>query len=688
MAETGENSALFPIFILSIIALPLVPYTILKLLRVASKKEKSIHCACSVCSRSGKYRKSIFRRISKFSTCSNFTVLLLWVIVVFLVYSIKQSSREIEAFDPFSILGLAPGVTESAIKKAYRRLSIQYHPDKNPDPAAHKYFVEYISKAYQALTDPVSRENFEKYGHPDGRQGFQMGIALPQFLLDFNGSSGGILLLWILGGFILLPMAFGVVYLSRASKYGGNNVRRETLVTYFELVKPSLAPSKVMDVFIKAAEFMDIPVRRADDEPLQELFKLVKSELNLDGKNARQEQAKFWKQHPAIVKAELLIQAHLLRKADTFSSNLQQDYKHALQFTPRLLEGLIKMATVPRTAKGHGWLRPAIGIVELSQCIIQAVPLSARKAGSGSSDGVASLLQLPHFSDAVITKIAKKVRTLQNLLDMTLQERAELLSDVAGLSAAEVQDVEKVLELMPCATIEVTCETEGEEGIQERDIVTVQAWVTVRRANGLIAAIPHAPYYPFPKGENFWFLLADANSNDVWFSESINFMDEAAAITTASTITEAKMEASGANMEEIAAAVKDAVAKVKRGCRLILGKIQAPQAGNYSLNSHLMCDAWVGCDTKTNLKLKVLKRSRAGSRGGHVAGGVQDENDVEDEDEDDIEEDEEGDQSEYSEDEDEDEDKDEDEDDEADKQNNNSSRKGFANGSTRRKGRK
>lgn len=30
--------------------------------------------------------------------------------------------------------------------------------------------MEFISKAYQALTDPTSRENFEKYGHPDGRQ--------------------------------------------------------------------------------------------------------------------------------------------------------------------------------------------------------------------------------------------------------------------------------------------------------------------------------------------------------------------------------------------------------------------------------------------------------------------------------------------------------------------------------------
>lgn len=60
--------------------------------------------------------------------------------------------------------------------------------------------------------------------------------------------------------------------------------------------------SKVMDVFIKAAEYMEIPVRRTDDEPLQKLLLLVRSELNLDLKNIKQEQAKFWKQHPALVK--------------------------------------------------------------------------------------------------------------------------------------------------------------------------------------------------------------------------------------------------------------------------------------------------------------------------------------------------------------------------------------------------
>ena len=129
MAASEENSSLFPIFILTIMAIPLVPYTILKLCRAASTKTKSIHCKCSECTRSGKYRKSIFKRvssflvpwsspqlhishkvplfyltmvsilaflqISNFSTYSNLTLILLWVVMIVLVYYIKNMSREV-----------------------------------------------------------------------------------------------------------------------------------------------------------------------------------------------------------------------------------------------------------------------------------------------------------------------------------------------------------------------------------------------------------------------------------------------------------------------------------------------------------------------------------------------------------------------------------------------------------------
>ncbi|KAL5215906.1 hypothetical protein ABZP36_007307 [Zizania latifolia] len=653
MAAAEENSSLFLIFILTMIALPLVPYTIMRLCRAATVKAKTIHCRCSGCHRSGKYRKSIYKRISNFSTCSNLTILLLWIVMIFLVYYIKHVNREVQVFEPYSILGLEPGVSESDIKKSYRRLSIQYHPDKNPDPEAHKYFVEFISKAYQALTDPVSRENYEKYGHPDGRQGLQMGIALPKFLLNMDGASGGIMLLGIVGLCILLPLMIALIYLSRSSKYTGNYVMHQTLSTYYYFMKPSLAPSKVMDVFIKAAEYMEMPVRRSDDEPLQKLFVAVRSELNLDLKNIRTEQAKFWKQHPSLVKMELLIQAHLTGESFALTPALLKDYRHMLELAPRLLEELIKIGLLPRSPHGFGWLRPAIGVIELSQNIIQAVPLSARKAGGGNSEGIAPFLQLPHFTEATVKKIArKKIRAFQELCDMSVEERAALLTQVAGLSDEEAQDIELVLEMIPSIEVDIKCETEGEEGIQEGDVVTMYAWVSLHRRNGLTAALPHAPSFPFHKEENFWLLLADAASNEVWLSQKVSFMDEATAITAASKAIRETQEALGASAKEIGIAVREAVDKVKKGSRLVMGKFQAPAEGNHNLTSFCLCDAWIGCDTKTNLKLKVLKRSRAGTRG-HVAeegpvaeDGIEEEEEEEEEEYDDYE-------SEYSDDEDE-----------------------------------
>ncbi|PHU06378.1 DnaJ protein ERDJ2A [Capsicum chinense] len=649
MGASEENSALFPIFVLTLMALPLVPYTIVNLFGAFKKKAAKINCQCSVCVRSGKYHKSIFRRAS-FCLAYNLTLVLLWVVMAVLVYYIKHINTEVQIFEPFSILGVEYGASDSEIKKAYRRLSIQYHPDKNPDPEAHSYFVEFISKAYQALTDPVSRENFEKYGHPDGRQGLQMGIALPQFLLNIDGASEGILLLGIVGVCIILPLTISVIYLSRSSKYTGNYVMHSTLAAYYHLMKPSLAPSKVMDVFIKASEFMDIPVRRSDEEPLQRLFVLVRSELNLDLKNIRQEQAKFWKQHPALT--ELLLQTQLTRETASLSPTLQRDFKRVLELAPRLLEELMKMAIIPRPPVGHGWLRPAIGVMELSQSVVQAVPLSARKAAGGSSEGYAPFLQLPHFSEAVVKKIArKKVRTFQDFRDMTPDERADLLTQVAGFSNSESHDVEMVLEMMPSVTIDIACETEGEEGIQEGDIVTMHAWVTIKRGSGLIRALPHCPYFPFDKEENFWLMLADSFSNDVWLSQKVSFMDEATAIIAVSKTLQELKEGSGATPREINAAVKEAIEKVKNGSRLVMGKFQAPAEGNYNLSSFCLCDSWIGCDAKSNLKLKVMKRSRAGTRGGFAADetpamedGIEEDEEEEEEDYDDYE-------SEYSEDE-------------------------------------
>src|SRR3954452_16787753 len=69
------------------------------------------------------------------------------------------------ATDYYGILGLTPGASDSDIKRAYRRMARDLHPDVNPAPGAKERFQE-VSKAYQALTDPEKRRIVDLGGDP------------------------------------------------------------------------------------------------------------------------------------------------------------------------------------------------------------------------------------------------------------------------------------------------------------------------------------------------------------------------------------------------------------------------------------------------------------------------------------------------------------------------------------------
>ncbi|MEM0492525.1 MAG: molecular chaperone DnaJ [Candidatus Thermoplasmatota archaeon] len=66
--------------------------------------------------------------------------------------------------DYYEILGVDRNATKEEIKKAYRRLALKYHPDKNPDKDAAEKFKE-ISEAYAVLYDDEKRRMYDMYGH-------------------------------------------------------------------------------------------------------------------------------------------------------------------------------------------------------------------------------------------------------------------------------------------------------------------------------------------------------------------------------------------------------------------------------------------------------------------------------------------------------------------------------------------
>ncbi|MBS1187411.1 MAG: dnaJ [Burkholderiaceae bacterium] len=68
--------------------------------------------------------------------------------------------------DYYEVLGIAKGASEDEIKKAYRKMAMKHHPDRNPDnkKAAEEKFKE-INEANDVLSDPQKREAYDRYGH-------------------------------------------------------------------------------------------------------------------------------------------------------------------------------------------------------------------------------------------------------------------------------------------------------------------------------------------------------------------------------------------------------------------------------------------------------------------------------------------------------------------------------------------
>jgi molecular chaperone DnaJ len=72
----------------------------------------------------------------------------------------------------YDTLGVKKGASADEIKKAYRKLAAQYHPDKNPgDAAAEERFKE-VQNAYDVLSDEQKRTQYDSFGDPNGRRGF------------------------------------------------------------------------------------------------------------------------------------------------------------------------------------------------------------------------------------------------------------------------------------------------------------------------------------------------------------------------------------------------------------------------------------------------------------------------------------------------------------------------------------
>jgi len=84
--------------------------------------------------------------------------------------------------DYYQLLEVERGADDAALKAAYRRLAMKFHPDRNPGDAAAEQKFKAINEAYDVLKDPQKRAAYDRFGHAAFQQGGGGGGAQ-----DFGG---------------------------------------------------------------------------------------------------------------------------------------------------------------------------------------------------------------------------------------------------------------------------------------------------------------------------------------------------------------------------------------------------------------------------------------------------------------------------------------------------------------------
>ncbi|MBM3317955.1 MAG: molecular chaperone DnaJ [Candidatus Eisenbacteria bacterium] len=95
--------------------------------------------------------------------------------------------------DYYQVLGVERGASAEEIKKAYRRLAVQHHPDKNPGDKQAEEKFKAVSEAYQVLGDAEKRAQYDRFGHEGLRGGAAPGPGFDplEFFREFARGSGG-----------------------------------------------------------------------------------------------------------------------------------------------------------------------------------------------------------------------------------------------------------------------------------------------------------------------------------------------------------------------------------------------------------------------------------------------------------------------------------------------------------------
>jgi translocation protein SEC63 len=358
--------------------------------------------------------------------------------------------------------------TEKEIRSHYKRLSLKFHPDKiRPDPAKNEtiemlndYFVE-LTKAYKALTDEDIRNNFIQFGHPDGKQSFSIGIALPKFII-IDGNGKYVLMVYALMLGVLLPYLVGTWW------YGTQRMSKEKVLiesanNLFREYNEQMAEGDIVGALSCGTEFQQLLKGENAESGLGKLESRILAEgviSPLAGGLSAKDRAKLEDlDGGAQRKALALLWAYLGRVE--LDDAVLNEAKYEVAPIAHALNQAFTTISLAFSSTG-----PILASYGLTQSLIQAIPPKA-----------SPLLQLPNITPAIVKSVegdAKTHMTLQQFMQLPESRRRELAVGNGLLSQSQYQTAIDVARQLPNLQVcKAWFKVAGEKYITPQSLVTL-----------------------------------------------------------------------------------------------------------------------------------------------------------------------------------------------------------------------